>query len=79
MSGKSAACQGSTATPRRRRSDAGQLRCSARDLELLGVVGEQYAISLVAIALADLDETSAPQLFAAEGVDPDDVVLIRAG
>ena len=35
---------------RRRRSDAGRLRCSERDLELLGVVGEQYALSLPQLA-----------------------------
>jgi hypothetical protein len=42
-------------------------------------VRSAFEQALVAIALADLDETSAPQLFAAEGVDPDDVVFIRAG
>jgi hypothetical protein len=35
---------------RRRRYDAGQLRCSERDLELLGIVGEQYALSLPQLA-----------------------------
>src|SRR5918999_4279307 len=35
-----------TAGARRRRSDAGELRCSGRDLELLSIVGEQYALSL---------------------------------
>jgi hypothetical protein len=35
---------------RRRRSDAGDLRCSARDLELLAIVGEQYALSLPQLA-----------------------------
>lgn len=32
--------------PRARRSDAGTVRCSARDLQLLRVVGEQYAVTL---------------------------------
>ncbi|MGH7314710.1 MAG: hypothetical protein ACREJS_00455 [Candidatus Rokuibacteriota bacterium] len=50
MSEKAAAGPGSTGTPRRRRSDVGVLRCSARDLELLRVVGEQYAISLPQLA-----------------------------
>src|SRR5919108_6187937 len=31
---------------RRRRSDAGDLRCSRRDLELLSIVGGQYALSM---------------------------------
>ena len=35
---------------RRRRSDAGELRCSGRDLELLSIVGEQYALSLPQLA-----------------------------
>src|SRR5919108_960916 len=35
---------------RRRRSDAGDLRCSARDLELLSIMGEQYALSLPQLA-----------------------------
>jgi hypothetical protein len=35
---------------RRRRSDAGRLRCTGRDLELLGLVGEQYALSLPQLA-----------------------------
>jgi DNA-binding CsgD family transcriptional regulator len=35
---------------RRRRSDAGRLRCTARDLELLRLVGEQYALSLPQLA-----------------------------
>ena len=35
---------------RRRRADAGRLRCTARDLELLGLVGEQYALSLPQLA-----------------------------
>jgi hypothetical protein len=35
---------------RRRRSDTGRLRCTARDLELLGLVGEQYALSLPQLA-----------------------------
>src|SRR5919108_1881548 len=35
---------------RRRRSDAGDLRCSGRDLELLSIVGEQYALSLPQLA-----------------------------
>jgi hypothetical protein len=34
----------------RRRSDAGQPRCSGRDLELLRIVGEQYALSLPQLA-----------------------------
>jgi hypothetical protein len=38
------------APARRRRSDAGQLRCSGRDLELLLIVGEQYALSLPQLA-----------------------------
>lgn len=36
--------------PRRRRSDAGAVRCSGRDLELLRVIGEQYAVSLPQLA-----------------------------
>jgi hypothetical protein len=36
--------------PRRRRADAGRSRCSVRDLELLGLVGEQYALSLPQLA-----------------------------
>ena len=35
---------------RGRRSDAGRLRCTARDLELLALVGEQYALSLPQLA-----------------------------
>ena len=35
---------------RARRSDAGAVRCSARDLELLRVVGEQYAVTLPQLA-----------------------------
>jgi hypothetical protein len=35
---------------RRRRSDAGDLRCSGRDLELLSIIGEQYAVSLPQLA-----------------------------
>jgi hypothetical protein len=35
---------------RRRRCDAGQSRCSSWDLELLGLVGEQYALSLPQLA-----------------------------
>jgi hypothetical protein len=42
----SAARQEAIDRPRRRRADAGSVRCSARDLELLRIVGEQYAISL---------------------------------
>src|ERR671922_2861795 len=38
------------ARARRRRSDAGNLRCSGRDLELLSIVGEQYALSLPQLA-----------------------------
>jgi hypothetical protein len=37
-------------TARARRSDAGTVRCSARDLELLRVVGEQYALTLPQLA-----------------------------
>src|SRR5919106_306056 len=40
----------SPARVRRRRSDAGELRCSGRDLELLSIVGEQYALSLPQLA-----------------------------
>lgn len=36
--------------PRARRSDAGTVRCSRRDLELLRVVGEQYAVTLPQLA-----------------------------
>lgn len=39
-----------TGRPRRRRSDAGAVRCSRRDIELLRVVGEQYAVSLPQLA-----------------------------
>ena len=39
-----------SARARRRRSDAGDLRCSGRDLELLSIVGEQYALSLPQLA-----------------------------
>jgi hypothetical protein len=35
---------------RARRADAGGVRCSARDLELLRFVGEQYAVSLPQLA-----------------------------
>jgi hypothetical protein len=35
---------------RRRRSDADELRCSGRDLELLSLLGEQYALSLPQLA-----------------------------
>jgi hypothetical protein len=35
---------------RRRRRDAGELRCTERDLELLRVLGEQYALSLPQLA-----------------------------
>src|ERR687895_2782539 len=35
---------------RRRRSDAGERRLSERDLELLSIVGEQYALSLPQLA-----------------------------
>jgi hypothetical protein len=38
------------AAARARRSDAGDLRCSGRDLELLSIVGEQYALSLPQLA-----------------------------
>jgi hypothetical protein len=38
------------ARARRRRSDAGDLRCSGRDLALLSIVGEQYALSLPQLA-----------------------------
>src|SRR5918996_3538338 len=40
----------SPARVRRRRSDAGELRCSGRDLELLSIVGEQNALSLPQLA-----------------------------
>lgn len=36
--------------PRRRRADAGTVRCSQRDLDLLRVVGEQYAVTLPQLA-----------------------------
>jgi DNA-binding CsgD family transcriptional regulator len=39
-----------TAKPRARRSDAGAVRCSARDVELLRIVGEQYAVTLPQLA-----------------------------
>src|SRR5712691_7780355 len=35
---------------RRRRSDAGSVRLSGRDRELLGLVGEQYAITVEQLA-----------------------------
>jgi hypothetical protein len=35
---------------RRQRSDAGEPRCSGRDLELLQLLGEQYALSLPQLA-----------------------------
>lgn len=35
---------------RARRADAGRVRCSPRDLELLRVVGEQYAVTLPQLA-----------------------------
>jgi hypothetical protein len=38
------------APTRRQRSDAGEPRCSGRDLELLQLVGEQYALSLPQLA-----------------------------
>jgi hypothetical protein len=38
------------ARARRRRSDAGERRLSARDVELLSIVGEQYALSLPQLA-----------------------------
>jgi hypothetical protein len=41
---------GPASRPRQRRSDAGALRCTGRDLELLGLVGEQYALSLPQLA-----------------------------
>jgi hypothetical protein len=40
----------SAVVSRRRRCDAGRLRCSVRDLQLLGLVGEQYALSLPQLA-----------------------------
>jgi DNA-binding CsgD family transcriptional regulator len=40
----------SSGSRRARRADAGLVRCSARDLELLRVVGEQYALSLPQLA-----------------------------
>lgn len=39
-----------TSARRARRADAGLVRCSARDLELLRIVGEQYALSLPQLA-----------------------------
>lgn len=36
--------------PRGRRADAGTVRCSQRDLDLLRVVGEQYAVTLPQLA-----------------------------
>jgi hypothetical protein len=44
------ASKSSAVVSRRRRCDAGQSRCSSRDLELLGLVGEQYALSLPQLA-----------------------------
>jgi hypothetical protein len=38
------------ARARRRRHDAGDARCSGRDLELLSIIGEQYALSLPQLA-----------------------------
>lgn len=37
-------------SPRARRADAGTVRCSARDLQLLHIVGEQYAVTLPQLA-----------------------------
>ncbi len=37
-------------TARATRSDAGAVRCSARDVELLRIVGEQYAVTLPQLA-----------------------------
>ncbi len=39
-----------TASPRAKRSDAGAVRFAARDLELLRIVGEQYALTLPQLA-----------------------------
>lgn len=39
-----------TRSARARRADAGSVRCSARDLELLRIVGEQYAVTLPQLA-----------------------------
>ena len=39
-----------TGKPRARRSDAGAVRCSERDIELLRIVGEQYALTLPQLA-----------------------------
>jgi hypothetical protein len=50
MEGTPAASQETIGRSRRRRSDTGTVRCSARDLELLSVVGEQYALSLPQLA-----------------------------
>jgi hypothetical protein len=50
MEGTPAARQETIGRSRRRRSDTGTVRCSARDLELLRVVGEQYALSLPQLA-----------------------------
>src|SRR5947209_2294347 len=42
---------GDAPPPRRcRRSDAGLVRCSPRDLDLLRIVGEQYAVTLPQLA-----------------------------
>ena len=50
MEPTSATRQQPSSRPKRRRADAGSVRCSARDLELLRIVGEQYAISLPQLA-----------------------------
>ena len=50
MSSNPEKTHGSSRSGRARRSDAGTVRCSARDLELLRVVGEQYAITLPQLA-----------------------------
>jgi hypothetical protein len=50
MGEAAAARQETTGRPKRRRADAGSVRCSSRDLALLTVVGEQYAVSLPQLA-----------------------------
>lgn len=49
-----------TDTGRATRSDAGVIRCSARDVELLRIVGEQYAVTLPQLArMMDCSEHAA--------------------
>jgi hypothetical protein len=50
VSAREFAPRNAAARARRRRSDAGDIRCSSRDLELLSIVGEQYAVSLPQLA-----------------------------